>query len=103
MPDNNLVVLVPHSTSLQRYAHVARVLAVHENRADRSESAGAEESETTIVAEQQMEKLVCVRQVGRLSMHFLVYGWGNSKYFVQRDVRGGCTVDPRVDLVRMAL
>ena len=92
-----------HSTSLQRYAHVARVLAVHENKADRSESARVEESETTIVVEQQTGKLVCVRQVGSLSMHFLVYGRGDSKCFVQRDVRGGCTVGPGVDPVHMAL
>ena len=92
-----------HSTSLQRYAHVARVLAVHENRADRSESAGAEGSEATIVVEQQTGKLVCVRQVGNLSMHFLVYGRGDSKCFVQHDVRGGCTVGPGVDPAHMAL
>ena len=36
-------------------------------------------------------------------MHFLVYGRGDSKCFVQRDVRDGCTVGPRVDLVHMAL
>ena len=85
MPDNSLAVLVSHSTSLQRYAHVARVLAAHENRAGHSESAGVEESEITIVVEQQMGKLVCIRQVGNLSMHPLVYGWGDSKCFVQRD------------------
>ena len=92
-----------HSTSLQRYAHVARVLAVHENKADHAESAGDEESEITIVVEQQTEKLVCAHQVGSLSMHFLVCDRGDSKCFVQRDVRGGCTVGPRVDSVHMAL
>ena len=103
MLDNNLVVLVSHSTSLQRYVHVERVLAIHENKADHAESAGGEESEITIVVEQQTEKLVCPHQVDSLSMHFLVYDRGDSKCFVQRDVRGGYTVGPRVDPVHMAL
>ena len=76
---------------------------VHENKVDHAESAGDEESEITIVVEQQTEKLACMYQVDSLPMHFLVCDWGGRKCFVQRDVRGGYTVGPRVDPVHMAL
>ena len=79
------------------------LLTAHENKADHSESAGVEESEITIVVEQQTEKLACAHQVGSLSKHFPVYDRGDSKCFVQRDVRGGYTVDLRVDPVHMVL
>ena len=55
------------------------------------------------MVEQQTEKLVCTRRVGSLSMHFLVYGLGDSQYLVQRVVRGGYTVGPRVDPVHRIL
>ena len=103
VPDNSRAVLVSRSTSLQRYAHAARVLAVHENKAGHSELARVEEREITTVVEQQTEKLVCAYRVGSLSMHFLVYGLGDSQCFVQRVARGGYTVGPRVDPAHMAL
>ena len=103
MPDNSRAVLVSRSTSLQRYAHAARVLAVHENKAGHSELARVEESEITTVVEQQTEKLVCAYRADSLSMHFLVYGLDDSQCFVQRVVRGGYTVGPRADPAHMDL
>ena len=75
----------------------------HENKVDHAESVGGEESEITIVVEQQTEKLVCVCQVDSLPMHFLVCDRGGRKCFVQRDVRGGYTVDPRAAPAHMVL
>ena len=103
MPDNSRVVLVPDSTSLQRYAHAARVLASHENKVDHFEWLRVEEIEIATVVEQQTEKLICSYRVGSLSMHFLVYDLGDSQCFVQRVARGGYTVGPRVDPAHMTL